>query len=202
MTTREQEDNYLNALSYLKPKLSEFKASPMYENTKKNQPLVSRKYQQIFSLNSITRLTEEDFHSFLSFKKGNHHWTGLERKGRNATSDMETLRNALKILLDENILIENRFPKAIKIVNGMGKALASAILLVAYPEKYGVWNGVSEKALKSKELQIFPPERLNDGLKYKAVNGVLLRLNADLKIDLWTLDTFWWYLVKVKKALK
>jgi len=37
---------------------------------------------------------------------------------------------------------------------------------------------------------------------YRNLTGVLLRLNADLKIELWTLDTFWWYLVKVKKALK
>ena len=76
----------------------------------------------------------------------------------------------------------------------MGKAIATSILLIAYPEKYGVWNGTSEKALRM--LQIFPSDRLSNGLKYKAINDVLRRLSTDLEIDMWTIDALWWHFLK------
>ncbi len=82
-------------------------------------------------------------------------------------------------------------------VSGMGKAVASAILLVAYPDKYGVWNNISEAALR--ELGIFPDATRGEstGQRYEQVNNVLLRLASDLGIDLWTLDALLWYVVSV-----
>lgn len=75
---------------------------------------------------------------------------------------------------------------------GMGVAKLSAILLVAYPEKYGVWNGTSQKALTS--LGLWPEFRrgATTGERYVAVNQVLLDLARKLEIDLWTLDAIWW----------
>ena len=185
--------DYLNAVSRLKSEFYEFKDGKIYNEIVPEQQLVLLKYQPIFSQNGITKLTKEDYLSFLSFKN-NCHWTGLERKGRNATHDMESLRDALTILLNDSISISERLPRATAIVTGMGKAIATSILLVAYPQKYGVWNGTSEKALKI--LQIFPSERLSDGLKYKATNDVFQRLSSDLEIDLWTLDALWWHFLK------
>ena len=45
-------------------------------------------------------LTKQDYLDFLSFKN-NHHWTGLERLGRRATDDLESLREAITVLVDE-----------------------------------------------------------------------------------------------------
>jgi hypothetical protein len=33
------------------------------------------------------------------------------------------------------------------------------------------------------------------GGRYEKINGLLLRLSSDLKIDLWTLDALWWFLL-------
>src|SRR6202011_5704364 len=79
---------------------------------------------------------------------------------------------------------------------GIGKAIATAILLVSNPESYGVWNEVSEKALKAYGL--FPAfERgITNGQKYELVNTVLCEARDALGFDdLWTLDSFWFYLL-------
>ncbi|MGA2436513.1 MAG: endonuclease NucS domain-containing protein, partial [Bryobacteraceae bacterium] len=68
----------------------------------------------------------------------------------------------------------------------------TAILQVVQPDKYGVWNGTSARALKS--LGVWPTFDNKDGFggRYVKVNEVLLRLAADLGLDLWTLDGAWW----------
>jgi hypothetical protein len=108
---------------------------------------------------------------------------------------MPKLRAMLKVLLDETRPIDERFDQVINQVTGMGKALMTAILLVAYPDRYGVWNNISESALKS--LEIWPKyEQTNTpGRRYDKVNKVLTSLASDLKIDMWTLDALCWSLM-------
>ncbi len=123
--------DYLNAVSHLKNTLSKFKpGDKIYDQIVPEQRLVLTKYQPVFCSNNISALSQEDYISFLSFKN-NCHWTGLERKGRNAAREIEVLRNALSILLNENIPIQERIEKSTKMVMGMGKAIATSILLVA-----------------------------------------------------------------------
>jgi hypothetical protein len=62
-------------------------------------------------------------------------------------SDMAALREALSVLLDESRDISDRLNHATSMVYGMGKNVATAILLVAYPDNYGVWNNRSESVL-------------------------------------------------------
>lgn len=66
-------------------------------------------------------LTKQDYLDFLSFKH-NHHWTGLERPGRQATDDMEILREAIALLVDETKPISERFNTALSLVRGAGAA--------------------------------------------------------------------------------
>jgi len=186
----------MNAVAQLKSELLEFKAgNKIYDDIVPWKQHVYIKYQPIFSYDCIPKLSKEDFISFLSFQN-NFHWTGLERKGRNAANDLDSLRDALRILLNEKMPIQERLPQSTGMVTGMGKAIATSILLVAYPQKYGVWNGTSEAALK--KLFIFPSMRLGGGFRYKAINDLLLQLSSDLVIDLWTLDALWWQLLKGK----
>jgi hypothetical protein len=187
-------NNYSNAVTNIKSQLIEFKpGDKIFDVIVPKRNLVFTKYRPAFDAKNISKLSREDFISFLSFKN-NCHWTGLERKGRNAATDIEILRSALSILLNENIPIQERIPQATGMVMGMGKAIATSILLVAHPSKYGVWNGTSELALK--KLSIFPTERLGIGEKYRVINDTLNRLSTDLAIDLWTLDALWWRYIK------
>jgi hypothetical protein len=157
---------------------------------------VIAKYQPIFSPKHIPGLLEDEFTSFLYFEN-NHHWTGLYRKGRDAASDMDRLRKCLAVLLDENKPLRERFPQALDMVSGLGKGIATAILTVAYPEKYGVWNDTSEKGLH--RVGLWPKFKRGEdrGGKYEILNDLLLRLSSDLKIDLWTLDWLWWGLLEL-----
>jgi hypothetical protein len=109
---------------------------------------------------------------------------------------MNTLRQALALLLDENSPLQERFPKTLDRVTGLGKGIATAILTVAYPDKYGVWNNTSEAALR--QLGLWPDfERGADiGKRYAKINDLLARLAADLEMDFWTLDAFWWSLLE------
>jgi hypothetical protein len=155
---------------------------------------VFAKYTPIFSHNHIPALSREEFTSFLYFEN-NRHWSGLYRKGLQAATDIVRLREALAILLDESKPIRDRFPSAIGMVTGFGKAIATAILTVAYPNVYGVWNNTSEAALRQVGLWQNLEHGEGIGGRYAKVNALLGRLRTDLEIDFWTLDAMWWYLL-------
>lgn len=153
------------------------------------------RYQPIFSPAHIPDLTEEEFRSFLYFEN-NKHWTGLHRQAGRLTVDMNGIRQALAVLLDEERPIAARFDEALGRVKGLGKALASAILLVAYPDRYGVWNNISESGLKILDLWPQFDRGMSIGQKYEILNDLFLRLVRILQVDLWTLDWLWWEMVR------
>jgi hypothetical protein len=99
---------------------------------------------------------------------------------------MTELRRALATLLAEEQPLAQRLDSAYDAVYGMGKNVACAILLVAHPDKYGVWNNRSEAQMK--QLGIWPDFDRGDsfGKRYVKVNQVLLRVRQELQIDLWT----------------
>ena len=158
---------------------------------------VIRRYQQIFTPGVLDEISAEQFRSFLRFEN-NCHWTGLSRKGNSTTQDMKKLHKALCILLDESesATIEERldklFPGGEANVPNLGKAILTAILTIVYPDRYGVWNGISEEA--AKRLEIWPnfDRGLSWGNRYKKFNEYLIRISKELNTDLWTLDALWW----------
>jgi hypothetical protein len=153
---------------------------------------VLTRYGKVFSPKNLDALTKEDFKSFLLIKN-NLHWEGIHRQGNIITSDMKRLKMYLKELLDENTPIKERletlFDKTNPLyIKGLGKAVLTPILLVVYPEKYGVWNSRSEEALK--KLHKFPNFKAKDSFasRYLRVNTVLTDLAAQYHINLWHLD--------------
>ncbi len=157
---------------------------------------VLTRYQPVFSLAIIDQLSPEVYRSFLLFRN-NQHWTGLHRTGGKAADDISRLRQGLRLLLNEEIPIVNRLnqlqPKnSGPLVPYFGKAVITAILQIAYPEQYGVWNNTSESALK--DLKVWPEfERgLPFGERYLQVNSLLTQLADAIGIDLWTLDALFW----------
>ena len=163
------------------------------------QAEVARRFQPILGKSYLDKLSADDFCSFLPIRN-NGHWTGLARQGPRICRDMPALRQALSVLQDENLPIALRYDYATSKVNGMGKAITTAILVVLFPSQYGVWNNVSESGLQL--LGLWPDQRRgeSEGSRYARMNQTLLTLSQGLDIDLWTLDSLWHYLVKVEEA--
>jgi len=190
------EAKYSAILGDLRAALARFKpGQKAYDEIVATREQVFARYRPIFSPEHIRALARDEFTSFLYFEN-NHHWSGLYRQGLGAAADMEKLRAALAILLDENRPIRERFPEALGMVSGFGKAIATGILTVAYPEKYGVWNNTSEAGLR--QAGLWPNFDRGEGVggRYEKINSLLVRLGSDLAIDLWTLDALWWFLLE------
>jgi len=64
-------------------------------------------YRHKFSPSQIQNLKREEFHYFLT-PSGNKSWSNLQRKCKQATLDMEKLRNGLLHLQKESIPVEVR----------------------------------------------------------------------------------------------
>ena len=160
---------------------------------------VLARYQPTLTSEGVAQLTEEEFRDFLMFRN-NRHWSGLQRLGPAITGDMDGLRKALHELLDENVPIDRRLnqllPNGRARVKKLGKAVLTPILLIAHPDRYGVWNGTSEGAMR--ELGIWPDlERgVSVGERYGRMNELLLQLAEDSGVDLWTLDALWWRVLR------
>ena len=155
-------------------------------------------YQSLFQPDEIRSITEQEFKEFLLYEN-NHHWTGLHRRRSMMTEDMERLRDGLEALVDEEQDLASRVQTTKEMVDGMGKATISAVLVTTYPEKYGVWNNRSEEALK--QLDLWPDFEYGSdfGQRYDRVNKVLLDLSNELNLDLWELDALLGYLVDIEE---
>lgn len=154
---------------------------------------VITRFQAVFNPEHLPALTAEEYSSFLR-PKNNKHWHGINRNKKRSIKDMTKLRKALATLLDEERPIDQRLDEVFGFKIGIGKATATPILLVVYPHRYGVWNSVSEDALK--KLGLWPSfERgETEGKKYLKINRVLNDLAREVGVDLWTLDALLWAL--------
>ncbi|MEA1885222.1 MAG: endonuclease NucS [Thermotogota bacterium] len=182
-----------SAVSELKSRFVKLKSSDneIFHSIVDPRDGVISRFRPVFSSESVFEITEQEFKEFLLFDN-NKHWSGLHRMGSKICSDMHALREALKILVDENQGIESRLDYVAGSINGMGKAITTAILLVTYPDKYGVWNNTSEGALKI--LNVWPKFERGEsfGKRYLKINKLLLEIAQKTELDLWTLDALWW----------
>lgn len=153
---------------------------------------VFARYSPAFQPGVIENIDEDVLRSFLYFEN-NRHWSGLNRQVNRVCADMAATRAALTELVDETRPIADRM-QPVTNIKGMGKGIITAILHVAYPDKYGVWNNTSHDGLL--ELGLLPqtPRGASFGERYAAVNEILGKLKLALDLDLWTLDTVWWFL--------
>jgi hypothetical protein len=186
--------NYDLALETYRKILTNPEMKQGMRNIIENRDVVLARYQPVFKLENIPMLTEDEFRSFLYFEN-NRHWSGLYRKGLAISEDMDLLRGSLTILLNSELALSERYNKAVSKIKGFGKALATAILLVASPDKYGVWNNTSESALKQVGLWHEFVRAKTPGQQYEQINQLLLQLATDLHVDLWTLDALMWGLL-------
>jgi len=182
-----------NAAGRLRAVMAKWRDDTEFRRLVEARDEVVQRYGAVFSPENVNLLSEEVFRSFLLFEN-NRHWTGLHRQAKLLTQDMETTRKAIALLVDESLLLAERFDRAIGMVKGFGRALGTAILTVVYPEKYGVWNNTSEAALIRLELWPKFDHGMTIGQRYQAVNEIFLGLAQAVPTNLWTLDWLFWYL--------
>ncbi len=144
------------------------------------QKAAVERYGKLFSPENIDNLTDEQFRAFL-LVKNNRHWSGIHRHA-NIYADMQRLKTALKVLLDETRPIQVRLDEITDkggrlYIRGLGRAVLTPILMCVHPEKYAVYNRISEEGLnqldrnKAKATETF-------GNRYVAIN-VACRQIAD-----------------------
>jgi hypothetical protein len=171
----------------------EFAGETQIEPTIHDRQDVIARLQSIFVPDHLPSLTETEFRSFLMLRN-NKHWSGLHRLGPRMCADMDRLRQGLQLLLYSDRPIAERYDEAIAGIDGMGRAVATAILLTVHPQHYGVWNAKSEAGIKMLNLWPRFDRGESEGSRYTRINALLLRLSQALQVDLWTLDALWHYL--------
>ena len=86
--------------------------------------------------------------------------------------------------------IEERYDYTIRHVSGMGRAVATAILLVMFPREIWGVDTTSEAGIKTLDLWPRFDRGESEGRRYVKINAILLRLCRELGVDLWTLIRF------------
>lgn len=176
---------------------------PDFKDITDHKHAVLAHYQPLFAPAHLATLTKADFESFLLYRN-NHHWDSLHRVGKFMTEDMDLLRKALLILVDEtrpiderlNALRPERYWGEHSLVSHLGMPVLTAILQVVYPDQYGVWNNTSDAGLKKVKLWEKRWESQPAGGSYVEMNAIYRFLAGALQTDLWTLDALWWVMKK------
>ena len=183
------------AVGRLRQCLVEVKKTGIWENIVEPRDGVIARFGSLLQPGRIPNLTEEEIRPFF-YLENNHHWSNLNRQVNRLCGNMPAFRKVLITLVDEQQPIADRLDAVIDTMTGLGKGILSALLIVAFPDKYGVWNSTSQGGLIA--VGLFPDfERGTPfGAKYDRINAVLNDLATALEIDLWTLDALWWQAAK------
>jgi len=160
------------------------------ENIKEENEVITR-FGRLFHPRNIPNLTKEDFKSFLILKN-NRHWSGIHRQGNMITKDMPKLQQTLTILLNEKEDLKKRLDKLFpknkpSMIRGLGRAIVTPILMMVYPDKYGVFNTKTETGLQI--LNLFPQfKNQTFSEKYIQINKILQDFSKKHGLTLWQTD--------------
>ena len=150
----------------------------------------------VFAPGGVGQLDRDTFLEFLRIEN-NEHRSGINRSGAQIASDMPRPRRAPALLVDEQVpprqRLDQLYPRGGPATVGyLGPAILTPILQVAYPDEYGVRNGITEAGMHQVGAWPLPPTSASFAEQYESIDGILLRLAAEPEIDLWTLDSLWW----------
>lgn len=152
---------------------------------------VLARFGPLLQPDTVGDLTDEAIRPFF-YMENNKHWSGLYRQVNRICGDMDAFRGVLTTLVDESQPIDVRLDQVAGQVKGLGKAILTALLLIAYPDRYGVWNNTSDGSLIQLGLMPEFAHGASFGTRYAQINEILNRLAEALEVDLWTLDALWW----------
>ncbi|MCB0914885.1 MAG: hypothetical protein H6525_04935 [Actinobacteria bacterium] len=179
-----------DVLPYLRRCVERSREIPEFQVMVEAEQEVVGRFGTAFRPENLGSLPAETVTDFLR-EKVNRHWYGLERNAPKIVRDMPALRDGMAILLDDAAPLAERWDAGLPRMHGVGKAIASAMLLVVYPAKCGGWNSVSGEKMAWLGLIPEPWQRRKDGRTYEQINLILLDLADSLGIDLWELDGIW-----------
>ncbi len=148
-------------------------------------------YGRYFVPENIDNITQDGFKDFLLLKN-NKHWTGINRQP-GIYADMSRLRQCLKILLDESMPIEDRLDRIIPkdgppFIKGLGKAVITPILMCVYPDKYAVYNRISEEGLEKLGRKTFKAHE-SFAKRYVALNRACHEISQEIGQPLRLVDS-------------
>lgn len=181
-------------MGILEDAINETKKDFSKEENKKNEREVIEKFGKIFNLNHIDELSWDEFRDFTLFKN-NHHWRNMQRANGVLKRDFNILKEALKVLLNENLPIKDRLEKTLPKdaplkAEGTGPAIFTAILTVAFPNKYAVYNNITIKATNL----VFKDEHFSRNHfidEYEHFNKKANEIAKKNAITLWEMDWVW-----------
>ena len=93
-------------ISYLR-RLERTTSDPQYRQMINDRDGVLRQYGRIFDPANLHSLGAHEFKEFLLYEN-NRHWWGIHRQQEQIVANMDRLRSAPKVLLDESMPIEER----------------------------------------------------------------------------------------------
>ena len=148
-----QMTSYLNedAVGRLRQAMATAHENAQVRDIIESRDQVLARYSPMFQPGEISSIGEDALRSFFYFDN-NRHWTSLYRQVNRVCADMDQARKSLALLVNEREPLETRLPTVIDSIKGMGPGIATAILHVAYPDKYGVWNKTSESGMVAFDL--------------------------------------------------
>ena len=135
----------------------------------------------------------------------NKSWTNLQRLGHFALNKSDNLCELLGFIQDESIPIEERVYQGLvgkHKVDCVGKAILTGFFHTMFPEKYGVWNGSTEKAFKKLDINTaFTSKHV--GETYVEINDMLVEMSSKVGYSITYVDGFMWYIAtKLSSSLK
>jgi Endonuclease NucS len=148
-------------------------------------------YGSYFKPDNLSSITQDGFKDFLLLKN-NKHWSGIHRQPQ-IYKDMDRLRECLSILLDESQSIEKRLdiimPKnKSPFIGGLGRAVITPILMCVYPEKYSVYNRISDQG-----LDMIGRNTIKDSdpfsKRYASLNAACHELSTEIRQPLYLVDS-------------
>jgi hypothetical protein len=149
-----------------------------------------KKWKEWIDPGKIDPLPDEElrnrFLEYFNQGAGRHGFNAIYRD--RIVRDIKRFRNAMKFLIDESIPIKQRIEGVIDSngvwhIEGIGKGLATSILMDLDPKKYATWNNKTNMGLDA--LGRTPKFERGDssGERYKKVMNIIQGIN-DLKPDL------------------
>jgi hypothetical protein len=122
------------------------------------------------------------------------------------TQDMDKLKKVLKILLNEEVPIEDRLNILIpknkpNFIKGLHRSVVTPIMMVVYPDKYGVYNRRSDEGLTKVGLMPKYGKGATFSRKYIEINKVLKSLASENNMSLFELDSVWWRVTEGYKPI-
>ena len=181
------------------------------ENLTDEMNVIGR-YSQIFNLKTIQDMTWEQLYGFTLWRN-NKHWTNLHRGNSKLKNSFEEVKGAIRQLLNEDISITDRLnltiPSEAKYkAEGLGPAIVTAILTVAFPDKYMVFNNTVIAAINALQEMGEIDTGLGEIKKYKfteqyePLNRLVVRIAKKYGLSLWQIDWVWFYVIDFLKENK